>query len=276
MPYGEGALPPSHFTPTASLARFFTAPGNRVRVRRRFCVWRLPSGVHGSIAWGKATDEDVIEMCEVFDAVMHSPIAHQPSIMDIRAVESVSVVAFDRLMETLTERRPAWRPRAGRQAILHGATFPAALVLGALQIAAADYPLEVFEHEREAFAWAGAPAAQREVAALRASLLEPPDIVRRVRVALAEHDAPLSLRGLSRSLGVSPRSLQRHLATAGSSVRAERTAHVVARAERLLAGTDLDLAAIAAMLGLSSAGHLVSLFRAERQTTPDAWRRAAR
>lgn len=267
---------PASFTPTANLSKFFSSPGDRVRVRQRFCFWQSKAGVHGSIAWGKVTDHDVADMCSVFDAVMHSPLAGQASIMDIRAVEALSVVGFDLFMKTLTERQPDWQARAGRQAILHGTSFPGALVLGALHIAATGYELKAFDDERLAFEWAGASAVRRDVSALRASLLEPPDIVRRVRIALDEHDAPLSLNALARALGLSPRSLQRHLAKAGSSVRAERTAHVLARAERLLAGTELDLTAIAAMLGLSSAGRLVSLFRAERKTTPDAWRRAAR
>jgi len=268
--------PPSPFIPTPDLSLVLSSRGNHVRVRQSFCVWRVPSGAHGSISWGKATDHEVMEMCDVFDAIMHSPLAGHPSIMDIRAIESVSVVAFDRLVKTLTERHDAWQPRAGRQAIIHGASFPAALVLGALQIAATGYELAAFDDEDAAFAWAGASAAQRDVAALRASLLEPPDIVRRVRLALDAHDAPLSLKALARAVGSSERTLQRHLASAGSSVRAERTRHLLARAERLLAGTDLDLSAIAAMLGLSSAGRLIALFRAERNMTPDAWRRAAR
>lgn len=269
-------MAPSPFTLTPNLSLFFSGPGNRVQVRRQFCFWRSKTGVHGSIAWGKPTDQDIIEMCEVFDAVLHSPLAGNASIMDVRALEAVSVVAFDRFVKTLTERQGAWVPRAGRQAIIHTASFPDALVLGALQIAAPDYELQTFEDAREAFAWAGASPIERDVDALRASLLDPPDIVRRVRIALAEHDRPLSVEALARALGLSSRSLQRHLASAGSSVRAERTAHMLARAELLLGGTELDLGAIAAMVGLPSAGRLVALFRAERQTTPDAWRRAAR
>lgn len=266
----------SPFTLTPNLELFFSSPGNRAKVLRRFCFWRSKSGVHGSITWGKQTDEDVVAMCDVFDAVLHSPLAGQPSITDIRALESVSSLAFERLVKTMTERRASWLPRAGRQAILHSQSFPGALVLGVLQIVAADYEVKMFEDVSEAFAWAGASRIERDVEALRASLLDPPDIVRRVRIALAEHDRPLSVEALARALGLSSRSLQRHLASVGSSVRAERIAHVLARAEKLLEGTDLDLGAIAAMVGLPSAGRLVALFRAERNTTPDAWRRAAR
>ncbi len=215
-------------------------------------------------------------MFAVYAALLTSPLAGKPSITDLRGLEAVSVVGFERLVKSLSARRPEWLPRAGRQAILHGASFPGALVLGAFQLAASGFELAAFEDEDAAFQWAGATSVQRDVAALRESLFAVPDIVRRVRVVFAAHDAPLSVAKLARTLGMSTRSLQRHLAAAGSSVRAERQAHVLARAEKLLADTDLDLAAIAAMVGLPSAGRLVALFKSQRKTTPDAWRRAAR
>ncbi|MHB8876331.1 MAG: helix-turn-helix domain-containing protein [Myxococcaceae bacterium] len=266
----------SPFIPTQDLALFFSDPGNRVRVGRSFCFWQSSARVHGSIAWGKATEQDVVEMCDVFDALLRSPLAKQPSIIDIRALQSVNIVAFDRFVRTLSERRSAWRTRTGRQAIVHAGGFTGALILGALQIAASGYELAVFEDLHAAFAWVGRPEAEPEVAALRASLLEPPDVVRRVRTALDAHDRPLSAQALARSLGLSTRTLQRHLGAVGTSVRAERDAHVLARAERLLEGTEFDLTAIASMLGLRSPARLVSLFRAVRRTTPGAWRRAAR
>lgn len=262
---------PVPFTPTADLGRFVSAPGNRVRVRRHFASWKA-KGVQGTITWGKATDVDVVDMCQVFDALLASPMAAQPSITDLRALESVSVVAFERLVQTLTERHSVWHARAGRQAVIHAGTFPGATVLGAFQIAASDYDLAVFSDPAEAFAWVGAAQHAIAVEALRASLLDVPDIVRRVRVVFGASEDPLSVAQVSRALGLSTRSLQRHLAAAGTSMRAERSAHVLARAERLLEGTDLDLGAISAMLGLSSPGRLVSLFRATKQTTPGAWR----
>jgi AraC-like DNA-binding protein len=215
-------------------------------------------------------------MFAVYAALLSSPLAGKPSITDLRGLEAVSIVGFERLVKALTERRADWLPVAGRQAILHGASFPDALVLGAFQLAASDFELAAFDDEDRAFAWAGAAGVQRDVAALRESLFAVPDIVRRVRVAFEAHEGPLSVVRLARELGMSVRSLQRHLAAAGSSVRAERQAHVLARAEKLLADTDLDLAAIAAAVGLPSASRLVALFKSKRKTTPNAWRRAAR
>lgn len=264
------------FTPTADIARLFSGAANRALISRRFCFWRAKSGINGTIIWGRTTDQDVDEMFAVYEALLTSSFAGQPSITDLRGLEAVSVVGFDRLVKALTDRRADWLPRAGRQAILHGASFPGALVLGAFQLAAGGFELAAFDDEDAAFEWAGASSVQRDVAALRESLFAVPDVVRRVRVAFAANDAPLSVARLARALGMSTRSLQRHLAAAGTSVRAERQAHILGRAEKLLADTDLDLAAIAAMVGLPSAGRLVALFRSQRNTTPDAWRRAAR
>lgn len=111
---------------------------------------------------------------------------------------------------------------------------------------------------------------------LREGLLGAPDIVRRVRVALDTDEGMPSTVELARQLGVSVRSLQRHLREAGTTLRAVRVEHVVARVERLLEGTELDLGAIAALVGVGvgSASRLVGLFRHARGTTPGAFRAA--
>src|ERR1043165_5321823 len=109
----------SRFTPTRDLALFISNPGNRVQVRRGFCFWQSAAGVHGTIAWGKATEQDVAELADIFDTLVRSPRPRQPSILDVRAVEAFSVIAFERLVRALTHRRSAWQTGAGRQAVVH-------------------------------------------------------------------------------------------------------------------------------------------------------------
>lgn len=266
----------SRFVPTQELSLFFEAPAERVMVRRSFCLWQSGAQVRGSIAWGRPDQEDVREMCEVFDAYSLSSLGAQPSLMDVRAVESLSIAAFKQLTNTLGERRREWRPRAGRQAILHDGGFSSALILGAFQLAARGYELEAFTHPHAAFAWLGAPEVTPAFDTLRASLMEAPEVVRRVHAVLDEAASPPSVHAIARRVGLSARSLQRHLAAAGTSVRAVRVEHLVRRAERLLEGTEHDLTAIAATLGLASAAQLVTLFRRVRNTTPGAWRRSRR
>jgi AraC-like DNA-binding protein len=73
-------------------------------------------------------------------------------------------------------------------------------------------------------------------------------------------------------MGLSQRTLQRRLGDAGTTFREERDRYLSTEIERLLSGTELDLDAIAAEVGLSSASHLVAHFRATHGTTPGAWR----
>lgn len=262
----------SPLDPAPDLSGVFSHTGARVAVRRAFCAWETVDA-QGSITWGKPTEDDVVEMCDAYGEALRR-VPSRPVIFDIRAIDSVNVLAFERFVRILGERGSEWRASAGRQVVVHSGGFSNALLLGALQLGARGFQLAAFEDLREALAWAGVPHRESELTALRASLLDVPDVVRRVRVALDEAERPLPLGALARKVGVSARSLQRHLAAAGTSMRAERARHLVVRAERLLEGTDLDLTAIAAMLGLSSAARLVALFRDARRTTPGEWRRA--
>ncbi|UJR86855.1 helix-turn-helix domain-containing protein [Sandaracinus amylolyticus] len=263
----------SPFTPAPDIERFLGAPADLVLVRRSFAFWESRERVHGTVMWGRPTELDVEEMCGVWDAHVRSPRGSDPTLTDIRGLESIDVLAFDRLLRVFAEHRAVWTARTGPQAILHGGGFSGAVILGALQLVGQGYRIGAFDSARAALAWLGAPQVEDDFELLRASLVEAPDIVRRVRVTLDDQPHALSARDLARKLGLSVRSLQRHLAAAGTSIREERIRHVVARAERLLEGTELDLAAIAAMLGLGSAARLVTLFRSVRDTTPGAFRR---
>jgi AraC-like DNA-binding protein len=270
----EYTMAHSRFVPTQELSQFFDAPADRVMVRRSFCFWQSGARVRGCIAWGRQDQDDVREMFDVFDAYILSPLGGQPSLMDIRAVESVSIAAFRQLTTTFGARRRVWLARAGRQAILHDDGFSSALILGALQLAARGYELQTFTKASAALAWLGAPDVTPAFEMIRASVLDLPDVVRRVHAVLDEDASVPSVRTIARRIGLSARSLQRHLAAAGTSVREVRVEHLVRRAERLLEGSELDLTAIASTLGLGSAARLVTLFRRTRNTTPGAWRRA--
>ncbi len=267
----------STFTTKSELAPFFETPVvDLVLVRRTFAFWQSSQRVHGTVMWGRPNEDDVSAMCDVWDAHIQSPFGRDPTLTDIRGLESVDLLAFERLMRTFADRGSVWSVHAGPQAIVHAGGLAGAAILGALQLVGSGYELSSFDASGPALAWVGHPEVEPDYAALRAALLDAPDIVRRVRAVLDENPQAASADALARRLGLSVRSLQRHLANAGTSVRAERMQHVVARAERLLEGTELDLGAIAAMLEIGSAAHLVSVFRSVRGTTPGAFRASVR
>ena len=95
--------------------------------------------------------------------------------------------------------------------------------------------------------------------------------IRSVRQLLGAR-GQLSTAALAKELGLSARTLQRRLEEAGSSLRTERARHVSLQVEELLAGTQLDLDAIAAKVGLASGSHLVRHFRGTHGMTPGQWR----
>jgi AraC-like DNA-binding protein len=263
----------SPFVLVATLEPMLATCTDHITVRRTFAFWQSRHRAHGTVMWGRPSEDDVVAMCDLWDAHMRSPFAADPTLTDIRGLESVDLLAFERLIRTFAERNAAWSARTGSQAILHAGGLPAAAILGALQLAAKGYRLGAFDSSDAALAWLGVPALAPEYDAMRESLLDVPDIVRRVRTALAGEPRTPSPAALARTLGLSLRSLQRHLESAGTSLRSERLRHLVLRAERLLEGTDLDLDAIAAMIGAGTGSRLVALFRSVRGTTPGAFRR---
>lgn len=264
------------FQIVSSVEPMVSSPGDFALVRRNFCFWQSRHRAHGTIMWGRATEEDVVEACQIWDAHLRSPHGAEPTLTDVRAFEWMDLLAFDRLVRTFIERRADWTALAGPQAILHRGGYGAAVILGALQVAGQGYRIGSFDAQPAALGWLGKRMLAEDYGRLRASLVAEPELVRRVRATLDERDAPLAPEQVARRVGLSLRSLQRHLASAGTSLREERRRHVVSRAEKLLIGTDLDLGAIAAMLGVESPSRLISMFRAEHKLTPGEFRRSAK
>lgn len=259
------------FASAASPRDFAGPPGRRVFVGRSFCFFQDGNRALGTIMWGRPLEADIEEMVPFFEIGVDDRFRGHASFVDARAVEAVDILAFTKLLAYLASRRSAWGPNVGRQVILHPGGLVGALVSGALHVVRPPYPFACFEDGTEAFAWAGASDLHADIEALRAPLVSLPEIIRRVHVELAARGSQ-SAGEMARALGMSQRTLQRRLGEAGTTFRRERDAWLSTEAERLLAGTDLDLDAIAAAVGFSSASHLVAHFRATHGTTPGEWR----
>ncbi|MFE6745410.1 helix-turn-helix transcriptional regulator [Kitasatospora purpeofusca] len=112
--------------------------------------------------------------------------------------------------------------------------------------------------------WSAAPA----VAAA-------PSPLETVRARFAREPArPWRLDGTAALLGLSPRTLQRGLADAGTSFRAELLAVRLEVAGQLAARTALPLAEVAAAAGFTDHAHLTRRFHARFGCPPSEFRRA--
>jgi AraC family transcriptional activator FtrA len=266
----------STFQRVPQLSAFFDEPARRYVVRRSFAYWQAERRVFGIILWGRPDEADVDEICAAHEVGANPLFRGHTSLVDLRALEAVDLLAFGRLLAYLKKRRDAWSPMVSRQAVLHRGGFAHATVAGMFEFLRPGHPVVFFDDPEVAYDVVGASDVRVEVEELRETLLGIPDIVRRVRMAFETLPIDAGTTEVARSLGMSVRSLQRHLTAAGRSLRSERQGHIVRASERLLEDTELDLDAIAARAGASSASHLVTLFHQHHGTTPGAIRDARR
>lgn len=250
----------------------FAGPlARRVYAGKTFCFWQDQAFAFGTVMWGRPLDAHVDEMIPFLEVGIDPRFAGHVSFVDGRSIESVDALAFGKLLAYLVTRRHAWGPNIERQAILHPGGLVGAIIAGALHVARPPYPFECFTSSAEAFAWCGATHLHAGVETMRASRIATPAIALEVRSFL-ERRGLGSASTVARALGLSQRTFQRRLRDAGTTFREERDRYLSMQIEDLLSGTELDLDAIAAHVGLSSASHLVAHFRATHDTTPGAWR----
>jgi AraC-like DNA-binding protein len=264
----------STFLQVPDLSAFFGEPARRYVVRRSFAYWQAERRVFGIILWGRPDEADVDEICAAHEVGADPLFRGHTSLVDLRALEAVDLLAFGRLLAYLKKRRAAWSPMVSRQAVLHGGGFPHATVVGMFHLLRPGHPVVFFDDAQAAYEAVSASDVREDVEQLCTTLLGLPDVVRRVHTAFEGLPVRAGIAEVARRLGMSVRSLQRHLTAAGSSLRSERHGHMLRTSERLLEETELDLEAIAASVGASSASHLVMLFRQHRGTTPGAIRDA--
>lgn len=101
-----------------------------------------------------------------------------------------------------------------------------------------------------------------------------PGLQRALGLVVGRARRDLDLAGLAREAGLSPSRLT-HLCReeTGRSLSAWRDEAVLAKARRLLAEGDLDIAAVAAHCGYARATHFAAAFRRTTGLTPTAFRR---
>lgn len=260
------------FAEARSVADFAGEPAQRSFAGRCFGYWQDGTRAFGTVMWGRPLEVDIAAMSPFFEIGTDARFKGHASFVDCRAVDSIDVLAFGKLLAYLVSRRHAWGPNVGRQAVLHPDGVVGVMVAGALHVARPPYPFACFQGaSAEAFEWCDVADLHPRVEALRTSLVAHPEITRQVRSHFDERGIA-GAGAVARALGLSQRTLQRRLADEGTTFREQRDRHLSLRIERLLSGTELDLDAIAAQVGLSSASHLVAHFRATHGVTPGAWR----
>jgi AraC-like DNA-binding protein len=252
----------------ASLERFAADPVGRYLATERCVAWCVAPDLVGAAAWDEPSPADVDYLVTAWDAIVAGRSDPFDKVFDVRFVVRIREDTFARLVAHARERQPV--PREVRKQVLlapHG--IASAVVHGFWNLVPSRHPWHVTVDDRDGFAWLGRADLHAEVAAMIAHLRDA-DVIARVRRWLEVHVASAELPAAAAALGMATRSLQRQLADAGTSFRAEIRTARLALARRLLADPTAKVDAVAAAVGCESTSSFVRLFREAHGETPAA------
>ncbi len=270
---GDRQQSPLPLVPARDIDDFVASPADRYIARRTFCFWQRGTDCKGLITWGTPDESDAREMTRAFEAGARLDEPHV-SLVDMRDLGAVDVVAFEVIMNYMTERQLVFERTVRRQALVHGTGAVGAAVAGFYRVVQPSYAVESFSELDAAARWLVPERADEvltTVRALREPFVHTPEIVVLLRASFESTRSLPSAAQAARALGMSLRTLQRALAQANTSFRAERQRFRLERAERLLSGSAASIKAVAHAVD-TTPERLTALFRQVHGVTAEEWR----
>jgi AraC-like DNA-binding protein len=253
---------------------FLKATPGRFTVTGSSFVWCASPTLCGAVLWGEQTEEETRSILRIFDQYPHQMASSFDMVLDTRGVERVDPASLAQLFSWLVARRGELVSHLRMQANVIREGPIGFLLTGLLPVARWTLPYRLYYEPAEAFC----SVAGEQGLALCA---EVETIVERVRGVspelritreLLEGRLDITLAEVSRTLGISSRSLQRVLTRHGTSFHREVIAARFHRAQTLLRSGDQKVAVIAARVGISERA-ITLLFRARTGLSPAEWRK---
>jgi len=238
----------------------------------------------GVLLWGRPTSSDARRLGRSLVYELAPPAEPHVSIVDASRLESGDDGAFRALEHYVLHYGELLSQWVKRLAVVRPRGLFGAVVAGAYEVIHRPYPVAVFDDALLALEWLDLPgdapavsprAMVTTLSELYDSATGTPRLVQSLRGLLDSRLAGLTLRDASRALGVSSRSLQRKLLSAGTTYQAEMTGARVRASMRLLEG-DAALTAIALDSGFASPQSFNAAFRRSTGISPSAWRQRRR
>ncbi len=261
----------------ASIDDFLRAPVGRYVAGGSYIVWVHDAGLLGNVHFGQPDQRDLDDHRRMFDLPLHRDLRPPfDVILDASGLERVDLAGYETFVWYCRHKLPRFVPLVRRMALIPPDRLVGATLLGAFhQFLAPRFRTRVVADRAAAFTWIGRRAGDPARAALDAVIEEvigAPPLVNRVRACLAATQG-LRIDEIARELGMSERSLQRELAAAGTSFRAEANRARLRHAETLLRDTTLKIETVARRVGYSSLANFSAQFRRLRGLSPSAFRR---
>lgn len=231
--------------------------------------------VSGFVLWGKLTGESLEQTMRIVPSVHTFASKRHVSIIDGRRVESTDAGTFGVAEDYVRTHHQAIGAAITSLAVIYPRGLLAAVAAGFFQVVEAPYPVKVLPDINGACEWLGIDRRLRlvdQLDALHAEATGAAPLLRDLRHALYGRLRDACVGDISRSLGVSERSLQRRLAEHRTSFQKELTAARIRAAEQRLATSDASLTEIAFEIGCASLPHFSLLFRKATGQSPRTWR----
>jgi AraC-like DNA-binding protein len=258
-----------------SIPQFLDNPSGCYVAGKSYLIWVYSPTLAGSMYFGRPNPDDFPDVLAL--APLHERLqAPFDAVVDCGRLVAIDAAAFQLLLGHMVSVLPSLAPRVRAASIVRPAGMPGATMAGLFHdLVAPVIRATLFTDRDEAFRWLGRPdgeEARQAVDEVLRGLFDLPLTVRQLRDWLRMHlDAP-TVEVAARALGSSTRTLQRTLAEAGTSFRAEIDRARVRAAEAELLDQGCKLEVIARHVGCSSLSGFSKLFRRVTGETPSEFR----
>ena len=228
--------------------------------RSTFVLTLTRHGTWAVRAWGRVERESIEELVEVLDTLSTYDARRQ--LFDLRSIETYSSEAMSALVDLYAEH-PRYAATIAREVLIRPSGLVGVFAEGFFRTFDLPFPASVVTEEAQALAFLGEPP---DALAIEGWEIEhgASDVVWRVRAEVVRLGAGARLLDVARELRTSERSLQRALASVGTTFREVRRDALADEIDRLRATRQMPLKEVAARLSFRSLARLSELYRSAR------------
>lgn len=257
-----------------SAAEMLAAPIGSYLAGRSFVVWVQQPARIGALQFGPLDSQDNPTLAALFPLPHYTGLAPKFDLLhDLGAVEVFDRTAFEFFESFLRVSVDFLMTRVRRVAVVRPGGLAGAAFAGMYhEWVSPRFDARLCLDRDSAYEWLDMSVGEQvELEDLYARYLQPP-MLREIRRAIAANLKAASLAQIASALAISQRTLQRTLASYGSSFRDELVRMRVRHAEAMLLDGDAKIEAIAYQLGFRSAAAFSTMFLRMRGEPPGEFR----
>ncbi|MEW5852474.1 MAG: helix-turn-helix transcriptional regulator [Myxococcota bacterium] len=259
----------------ASLDDFRREPRGRYLAGPSWLHFCAHAELFGVVLWSRPSEEDMRSLVRTLLVELDPRVAPHRSLVDASRLEGVDAGAFSALSDYVHTHRAPLSKAVTRLALVRPNGMEGALVAGFFHVLDAPYPVNVVDNAERGLTWLGerdAAALARELSALQSELSGVDPLVGQLRAWMVARLVDAAVERAAVDLGVSERTLQRRLQTAGTTFNQELTDVRIREAQRRMLDSDAPLTNICLDVGFGSLQHFSAVFRRAVGEAPSVWR----